>query len=651
MAIQTVQHIADVSFRDHFLSAEVAAPVNGKIKVNHNTFDVTFRNGIVRAKFASGNAFTNWFRSDTLNRFTRRLQAQYNAWCAERLEEAQGVGEVQAPAEPEPEQALGFEDNPDAPRVAAVVDEFRAVLKEVNPPGMDQFMNRLDSIAALALIRNTLTQNPSASACNDAVKDAGFLTHFYKNTNHLDERGKKGYVLNMLDSIINGFLQAASQMKDKKVQVVDLLRNFDGACLEAKSDNIQDWLARAAGIANAARSDSSHDLAYSATLELEEIAKEVRRPFEDEARKACEAEVRADCEKKGVTDEAEIKDKIDARVASILAKKEGEIAPKIREAIMEKGKLCLYTALAGAMRPVTEIAKDLETGKWVVTTLVDKAGNPVLKPVSAYDIDRNFDKMVEMFMEDAVVMNEVENRTVVEEPVYATREDYRRDGVIAKMDEFLSGKADVAELVKLVKAELSYDPGLSDEELRSKVEKALADLAGTKKDDEVFARKSFCNFVNFYADGSYMDKKDDLGRLVHLLARHTETMGDKEKMCKARIEKVSARCAQMMANAIARHGYDVDVVKLQGFVGTALGNMVREAFAEEDTPRKRDANSYLRKIIPNGVLFADSPVYEVGHRAAGENEKALTDNCKVMVSCIKKFAGVLGEQYMTKIKG
>ncbi len=219
MAIQTVQHIADVSFRDHFLNADIAAPVNGRIKVNHNTFEVTFCNGIVRAKFASGNAFTNWFRSDTLNRFTRRLQAQYNAWCAdrlraeaaeeghaqvgadrllpdeagghERLGEAKGVGEVQAPAESEQVQALGFEDNPDAPRVAAVVDEFRALLREVNPPGMDQLMNRLDSIATLSLIRNTLTKNPSASACNDAVKDAGFLTHFDKNTTHLDEKARR----------------------------------------------------------------------------------------------------------------------------------------------------------------------------------------------------------------------------------------------------------------------------------------------------------------------------------------------------------------------------------------------------------------------------------------------------------------------------
>ena len=40
MAIQTVAHIANVSFKDHFLGLNGDAPVNGKITVNDNTFDV-----------------------------------------------------------------------------------------------------------------------------------------------------------------------------------------------------------------------------------------------------------------------------------------------------------------------------------------------------------------------------------------------------------------------------------------------------------------------------------------------------------------------------------------------------------------------------------------------------------------------------------
>ena len=61
MPLPSVQHIRDISFQDHFLSAQGAAPKNGKIQVNHNTFDVTFVDGRVNAKFASGNWFTNLF--------------------------------------------------------------------------------------------------------------------------------------------------------------------------------------------------------------------------------------------------------------------------------------------------------------------------------------------------------------------------------------------------------------------------------------------------------------------------------------------------------------------------------------------------------------------------------------------------------------
>ncbi len=41
MPIQ-VDHIGSVSLKDHFMGLDDKAPVNGKITVNHNTFDVTF---------------------------------------------------------------------------------------------------------------------------------------------------------------------------------------------------------------------------------------------------------------------------------------------------------------------------------------------------------------------------------------------------------------------------------------------------------------------------------------------------------------------------------------------------------------------------------------------------------------------------------
>ncbi len=229
MAIQTVQHIADVSLKDHFLGAEGAAPANGKITVNHNTFDVTFDDGRVRAKFASGTVFTNMFRSGTLSRFTQTLQAQYDTWLDQQAK-------IEAAREAEEAVTLGFKDNSDVPRVATVVGEFKAVLEETNPPGKEKYLASLDEIAKLASIRNTLTRNPDGADCDRIVREAGFLTHFKENATKLEDKPKKGYVINMLDTVIGGFLQVASQMTDRKTQVVDFMRNFNGACVEAKGD-------------------------------------------------------------------------------------------------------------------------------------------------------------------------------------------------------------------------------------------------------------------------------------------------------------------------------------------------------------------------------------------------------------------------------
>ena len=45
MPMPTVDHIRNISFQDHFLSAQGTAPKNGQIQVNSNTFDVTFVDG------------------------------------------------------------------------------------------------------------------------------------------------------------------------------------------------------------------------------------------------------------------------------------------------------------------------------------------------------------------------------------------------------------------------------------------------------------------------------------------------------------------------------------------------------------------------------------------------------------------------------
>jgi hypothetical protein len=542
MAIQSVNRIAEVSFKDHFFGPEANAPTNGKIQVNHNTFDVTFANGRVRAKFASGNAFSNMFRSRTLSRFTEQLQTQYNTW----LENQRKIEEAKAA---EFALTLGFEDNPNTGKVKALVDEFKAFLEETNPAGKETLISRLNDVARLADLRNTLTRNPSGTACNEAVKKANFLTHFDDNAKDLDNRGKKAYVLNTLDEIVNGFLTVVEKMKDKKTEIVEFLRLFDGACVEQKNDNIQDWLSAAAGIGKASRSDSSHDLAYSVSAEFAVIAEEVRAPYYEEARQSCEAEVRAACAKKGITAEAEIKEKIEAKAASIVLDKDDEILPKIRKELERRGKFALYEALVGAKRPVTEIEKNPETGKWTVTTLVDNAGAPILKPVSAFDIDKDFAKFVDMYMEDAVDMGNVEHKTVVEEPVYAFREDYRPDGVLAEAAKYASGEAEIAELAKLVKAQFSYETDLPDEEFQQKVRTAVDEILATKKDDPAETKKSFTLFVINCADGSYFDQRSDLARLANLVARRAESLVDPEKKLLAKIPDASFRCAKMMQNA------------------------------------------------------------------------------------------------------
>lgn len=246
---------------------------------------------------------------------------------------------------------------------------------------------------------------------------------------------------------------------------------------------------------------------------------------------------------------AEIARRIESKVALLVLDKDDEIQPKIREALEQYGKFVAYEALVGAKRPVTEIEKNPDTGKWTVTTLVDNSGAPILKPVSAYDIDRNFSKLVDMYMEDAVDMGMVEHRTVTEEPIYATREDLRHDGVLAEAAKYASGEADVAELSRLVKAQFSYETDLPDEEFQQKVRTAVDEILATRKEEPADTKKQFKLFVENHADGSYFDQRSDLARLANLVTRRTETLIDCKKAQMAKIPEASARCAQMMRHS------------------------------------------------------------------------------------------------------
>ena len=68
--------------------------------------------------------------------------------------------------------------------------------------------------------------------------------------------------------------------------------------------------------------------------------------------------------------------------------------------------LCLVFALCACGQTAAPAEKTF------TAEVKDKDGNDLKKPVSAYDIDRNFSKLVDMYMEDAVALNAIENVTV-----------------------------------------------------------------------------------------------------------------------------------------------------------------------------------------------------------------------------------------------
>ena len=642
MAIK-VDHIADVSFADHFLQGE--APVGGKITVmgsttNGNTFNVRFDDGKVNVRFASGNFFTNMFRGKTLSRLTQKLQDQYDIWLEKQaIIEAQRATEARITG--------GYKDNPNAGKVAAVVEEFKAVLAKANPPNLAQLNRQLDEVAKVAALRNTLTRVERGSDCEEKVKLANLAIHVKDNAKGLDDHGKKGYILQTIDSVIDGFLQVAAQMTDKTKQVPEFMYVFNGGCMEAKSGNIQTWLSRQAGITNVAHSDESKDLAYSINAEFKCIADEVREPYIKEARKSCEAEIRAECAKQGITDEEIIEETIETKVQQLLLAKDDEIKPKIRTALETYGKFALYEALVGAKRPMTEISKDEETEVWTVTKLVDAKGAPIMKPVSAYDIDNIFSKMVDMYMEEAVTMGMVVNETRTAENItFASRADLRGDAVVALAEKYASGEIDKTELARLVKAEIPFAAEIPDDQFAKHLETALGDITALKHDTPVVAKKKFENFALNYANGAYFDKTDDLGRLVHLLASRTATLANPEKKFLAGLDGMATRCAQMMRNAFPDN--NVQVVSAREYIIMALKAMAKQAFhGKPESVVTKECKNVFGSLAPNGVLFSDRLVFDLGHRAAGRDEVYQYNAFNLLQQIIRKYANVPTRWYMT----
>ncbi len=662
-----VEHIANVSFTQHFLGIGGDAPANKEIGVNDNVFDVTFENGQVNARFTSGNWFTNLFRGKTMRRFKENLQTQYDNWV-------NGMNTA---------KAAGFKVNTNVAAIRDTVnkcldvihdarekldkvplhcskDAFRACAmphfeielelrdlerldyyKESMPQNIKKYANRLGQIGELAAVRNELMSVATGTEADAILLNRlGFKTHVADNYMGKSETEKKQYILNMIDAIIDGFLQAVNGMKDKNTELFEFLDAFDGACVEAKNDNVQTWLQNAAGISKASRSDTTNDLAFSAAAEFNALADEVKAPFREEARKSCEAEIRAQCKKENVTSEELIKSRIDTQVDRILEKRAGEIEPLILEKIKTDGKFALYENLVGAKRPVTLISKD-ENGSWTVTTLVDKNKKPILKPVSAYDIDKNFDKLVEMYKEDAVLMGLVKYETREEsglEP--GNRMDFHAKGVLDLAKAAKKNDAKLKELADAVKAQMRVHPDVTDAELENAVREGLGDLTRSMSNNDDENRTKFDGFVNNVADGSYADQLSDADRLANLIARRVENILAPQEVLLADIDNKAARCAQMMK--LVYRDKTVDVQKAQQAIATTLRTMNERIQSTGDSNNKSDkaCRDNFNRIVTNGRLFTDKVVYDVSHRPAGSDEVNLHKDLDYLLACIKHYGKI-----------
>ena len=678
MPVQSVAHIADVSFKDHFLGLNGDAPLNGKIKVNHNTFDVSFENGRVQARFASGNWFTNLFRGGTMDRFTQTLQAQYDNWIQETTKASAADA--------------GFKDNPGVPDVKKAVDECfdilyanrakldattvdcsKSVMKafamphseieldendverlayylegKAMPPNLAKYLGRLGQIAELAAIRNQLTTAASGTeAANTLLERLKILTHLDENCAGQTEAEKKRHVLRTIDNVIDGFLQAVRSMKNKDAELVEFLDKFDGVCLEAKSDNVQEWSLRQLGAGSAARSEEKHDLAYSAAAEFNVLADEVKAPFREAARKECEAAIRAECADKGIVNEEEIERRISSKVEMILFSKEEEIAPLVRRKLETEGRFALYDNLAGAKRPVTAISRNGD--KWTVTTVKDKSGNVLKKPVSAYDIDRNFSKLVDMYMEDAVALNAIENVTI-EKSYYkvANRMDHRAKEVVDCAVGINKDPASVKKFAEVVKSQLHFKIDIPAEEFEEAVGKALGDVTAMKDNsDDAKTEAAFGRFMNNYADGSYADQLTDTGRLANLVARRVEYLTANKQSQLANLDTKAAHCAQMIK--MSYKDRTVDVRKAQEAIETTLRNMIervqRNDPADQGVP---SCKKYLGQLMYNGRLFTDMHSLDIAHRPAGKVEIALNQNFKTLLACVKHYGQIDPNTFLLK---
>ena len=674
-----VNHIADVSFKDHFLETGSSTPKNGLIEVNDNTFEVSFDNGRVNARFTTGNWFTNLFRFKTMGRFKERLQTQYDSWVQEKQLSA---------------SQAGFKDNSNVPAVKTALDECFGLLHdnaskldqttlncsknalkaygtmqiengkiilsqeqeqeldehdiehfehwcEVMPKKLGEYAKRLGNIANLAAVRNELTTVATGSEiCAILLERYGLKAHPDINCAGKSEAYIKKYMLEIVDSLLDGFLTAFNAMKDKNVELFRFLERFDGVCIEAKNDNIQDWFIKASDSIKEARSKETDNLAFCATAEFNALADEVKAPFREEARKDCEAEVREECKKAGIVDEETIAQRIDERVEVLMLKRSAEIDPLVHAKIESDGKFALYDNLAGANRPVTFISKNEQTGIWKVTTLVDKDNKPVLKPVSAFDIDKQFAQLAAMYKDEAVAMGMVEYETCQVQVKMGNRNDLFAADVTAAASSVLKDDEKVKTLCQRAKNQMRVKLDITDAEFEETVREALADVAGLKGNDAAAIELNFSRFVNNYGDASYADQRSDTGRLANLVARRVETRKAYYDSFLADLDGKASRCAQMMKTAFVTKHKVVDVKAAKNAIESTLRTMIERVKADPNGQKNQSCKKNLFAIMHNGRIFSDMLDYDISRRAAGGKESKLHTSLNTLIKCIEHYGKI-----------